>query len=235
MRKVITISLLLIIFLFVVGKLSFDWYLSEAKHNDGFFESAILAFEASDLASFPQEDSIVFVGSSSIRFWKSLAEDMGPLPVIRRGFGGAHMSHVLYNFDRIITPYSPKAVVVFVGGNDIGSGKSAARVASDYKKFIDQFNKKLPKSDLWILAMKPSKLRWSQWDEMKKVDEAVRGFANLSPNVHFVNSGEVLLGPDGMPDDVYVFDGLHLNEEGYRRWSALLKPKLLEKYLDSSK
>ena len=230
MKKILLAALVLLAAIAIGVKFGFTWYMGAATNDDAFFESAILAFEEQDKASLPKSNEIVFVGSSSIRFWESLTEDMAPLPVIRRGFGGSHMSHVLYNFDRIITPYKPKAVVVFVGGNDIGSGKSPERLISDYQKFIELLNHKLPNADLWILGMKPSKLRWEQWGEMKKVDEAFKGFAANSSKIFHVESGKVLLGSNGEPDDVYIFDGLHLNAEGYRRWTALLKPMLMEKY-----
>ena len=105
----------------------FVWQ-DRAASDPAFFESEITAFEAADATSPPAPGGIVFVGSSSIRFWDTLAEDMAPLPVVRRGFGGAHMEHVLHNARRIVIPYAPRAVVVFVGGNDIGAGKSAEHV-----------------------------------------------------------------------------------------------------------
>ena len=43
-----------------------------------------------------------------------------------------------------------------------------------------------------------------------------------------------LLNSQGTPDDVYIFDGLHLNEEGYTRWINHLKPVLLAKYPEFS-
>jgi len=133
---------LIIGFVLCVG-FGFSWYMAKPKNDDAFFERAILAFEKSDKQAFPKPGGIVFIGSSSIRSWKTLANDMAPLPIISRGFGGAHMSHVLYNFDRIITPYNPEAVVVFVGGNDIGAGKSVQRLISDYQTFIEKFRKEL--------------------------------------------------------------------------------------------
>jgi len=206
-----------------------DWQ-RRVKEDPAAFEREILAFEESDAEAFPTPGGIVFTGSSSIRFWTTLAEDMAPLPVIRRGFGGAHMEHVIHNAPRVVIPYAPRAVVVFVGGNDIGAGKSAEHVIGQYRRFLDLMHAELPGADVWILSMKPSKLRWSAWGEMQQVDVALRGFAAEDPRVHFVETGRTLLAPDGEPDDVYVFDGLHLNAEGYRRWTAILRPLLVEAY-----
>ncbi len=202
----------------------------QAGGDPAFYESQIAAFEAADAESMPATGGIVFTGSSSIRLWDTLAEDMAPLPVIQRGFGGAHMEHVVHNARRIVTSYSPRAVVVFVGGNDIGFGKSPERVAADFRAFLDIVHADLPEAHVWVLSMKPSKLRWEQWGEMQTVDSALRAFAAADPRVRLVETGSTLLGSDGTPDDVYIFDGLHLNAEGYRRWTAALRPLLMEAY-----
>lgn len=233
--KGIAISIGGVLLLLALGAGGFLWWQSQAGGNPDFFESEIAAFEAADAQQMPAPGGIVFVGSSSIRLWNTLSEDMAPLPVIQRGFGGAHMEHVVHNARRIVTPYAPRAVVVFVGGNDIGSGKSAARVARDFEAFLEIVRTERPEADVWLLSMKPSKLRWSQWEEMQRLDTALRGMAESDPRVFFVETGRTLLGPDGTPDDVYIFDGLHLNAEGYRRWTSVLRPQLLAAYGPASR
>jgi hypothetical protein len=54
------------------------------------WESAIQKFEARDRLKPPPPIAIVFTGSSGITFWSTLEQDMAPLPVINRGFGGSH-------------------------------------------------------------------------------------------------------------------------------------------------
>ena len=55
---------------------------------------------ASDIETFAERgvgepETLLFVGSSSIRFWGELAEDMAPVPVINRGFGGSKIGDVV--------------------------------------------------------------------------------------------------------------------------------------------
>ena len=137
------------------------WRHSLASGNPAFYESEILAFEQLDAITMPEPGGIVFTGSSSIRLWETLAADMAPLRVIQRGFGGAHMEHVVYNVPRIVTAYSPRAVVVFVGGNDLGAGKTVAEVVADFEQFLQEVHARLPAADVWFLSMKPSPLRLS--------------------------------------------------------------------------
>ena len=188
------LGLLAISLLLVVG---FLWWQMQSGGNPAFFESEILAFEEGDRGDWPPPGGIVFTGSSSIRLWSTLEEDMAPLPVVKRGFGGAHMEHVVHNARRIITPYEPRAVVVFVGGNDIGSGKSALEVAEDFQEFLQIVRGDLPDADVWLLSLKPSRLRWELWPEMKKLDVQLRLFADADPRVHFVETGATLLSESG--------------------------------------
>ena len=64
------------------------------------FEKEILAFEASDKTNPPPKDATLFIGSSSIRLWKSLASDFPTHKVINRGFGGSHISDSVHYADR---------------------------------------------------------------------------------------------------------------------------------------
>ena len=71
------------------------------------WEAEIQAFEATDRTTPPPERPILFLGSSSIRMWKTLAEDFPRQPVLNRGFGGSQIIDSTYLADRIATPYRP--------------------------------------------------------------------------------------------------------------------------------
>ena len=101
------------------------------------FEDEISAFEAADSLAMPAPGSVLFVGSSSIRFWNTLEEDMAPLPVINRGFGGSTFDDLLFYMDRIVMPYQPSAVVLYEGDNDIASDQTQPQdVVVDLLQFL---------------------------------------------------------------------------------------------------
>jgi lysophospholipase L1-like esterase len=206
-------------------------YMAGAAMDPAFFASEIEAFIEADRARPPAPGQIVFVGSSSIRFWTTLAEDMAPLATVRRGFGGAHLSHVLYEAPRVILPYAPRAVVVYAGDNDIGAGKRAETVVADFEALVERIHASLPETDVWFLSIKPSRLRRALWPEMVKANEGIRARAERDPRVRYVDVGTSLLGTDGEPDRRFFrFDGLHLNAAGYAAWTAVVRPALLAAY-----
>jgi len=91
------------------------------------WEEAIAQFEQQDREQFPPGNAILFVGSSSIKMWKTLAEDFAPLTVINRGFGGSRIEDSIHFADRIIIPYNPSVIVLYAGDNDIAPGRLPRR------------------------------------------------------------------------------------------------------------
>lgn len=75
------------------------------------WENEILKFEQLDKDESYPEESVLFAGSSSIRLWTTLKEDMSPYPVIQRGYGGAKLSDFGVYADRLLNPHKSRAVV----------------------------------------------------------------------------------------------------------------------------
>ena len=88
------------------------------------WERAIKTFEAADKQRCRAPGAVLFIGASSIRFWKTLAADFPQYHVLNRGFGGSHIADCTAFADRIVIPYRPSVIVLHAGGNDLaGAGK----------------------------------------------------------------------------------------------------------------
>jgi lysophospholipase L1-like esterase len=196
------------------------------------FAKEIEAFGDLDSKNSVPADPVLFLGSSSIRLWRT--HDSFPvLPVINRGFGGSHISDVIYFADRVLLPYKPRVIVFYAGDNDIAAGKSAGRVLDDTRRFADLVHQRLPATKIIFLAIKPSTQRWSLWPEMKRANELIRAFSQKDQRRFFADVATPLLRPDGTPDDsLFLDDKLHLNSKGYEVWTRALGP-LLQKVLES--
>ena len=175
--------------------------------------------------SFP-ENAVLFVGSSSIRLWKT--RDYFPeFPVINRGFGGAHISDVLHYFDVVTRPYQPKVILFYTGDNDIAGGKTPQRVLDDYKKFVDRAQQAAPGVKIIYIPIKPSLNRWHLWEPMNKANQLIESFSETNPALFYADIATPMLTDDGTPQpDLFADDGLHLNEKGYELWTKIVKPML---------
>ncbi len=194
------------------------------------WESTIRKFEAHDRLQPPPSDVIVFTGSSSITFWSTLEQDMAPLPVINRGFGGSHMHDVVVYAPRIVNAYRPRAVVLFAGTNDLSGSKpkTAQEVYDGYRAFVEVVHAALPATPIYYISITPTPSRWKYWPSVQEVNRLICAHTQTDARLHFIDLTPVILGPDGQPDrNLFRIDRLHPNPKGYAVWTAAIKPILL--------
>lgn len=206
------------------------YFLGDRMQQPGFWEGTIEDFEAADAKAFPEPGAIVFTGSSSIRLWSTLERDMAPLRVLNRGFGGAHMDHVVHFADRIIRPYAPRALVVYAGDNDIGAGKTPARVEADFRALVELVREPQPDLPIYYLTIKASRLRWELWPVMHEANQRIAALAAADPAIHLIDVSSPMIerGLGGKPpSSLFALDGLHLSDEGYALWTSVVQPRLL--------
>jgi len=186
------------------------------------WEAEIKKFEAADRAQPPPADAVVFVGSSSIRFWK-LADSFPGMAVINRGFGGSFMADSTRYADRIVTPYRPRAVVVYAGDNDLAAGQSPEQVRDAYREFVAKVRSRLPAVPIIYISIKPSPSRWQTADKMRAANRLVAEAQRGDVNQKFVDVFTPMLGADGKPRaQLFRDDRLHMNEQGYKMWAEML-------------
>ncbi|MFK7819451.1 MAG: GDSL-type esterase/lipase family protein [Planctomycetaceae bacterium] len=204
------------------------WKLSH-MHQSAYtnFASAINAFERADAKGLPKPGGVVFVGSSSIRMWKTLNEDFPDTNNVHRGFGGSQLIDSIVYVDRLITKYAPSKVVVYAGDNDVGAGKNAERVLQDFKTLVTSIHKRLPDAQIGFIAIKPSRARWKLWSEMAKANKLVAEFAKGDPKLTYFDIATPMLANSGggMPAaDWFIQDGLHMTPKGYAAWTKVIRP-----------
>jgi lysophospholipase L1-like esterase len=192
-------------------------------------ESSIKNYEAKDAEKMPAPGGIVFAGSSSFTKWQSAAEDLAPLPIINRGFGGSTIPEVIYYADRTILKYNPKTVVIYCENDMFGSKKKTPEQVRDaYVALTRTIRKKKPDVLLYGISLKPSPSRWERRADVERANKLIRDFIKSDKNHQYIDVWPVML-KNGRPDgSIFLSDSLHMNEEGYRRWIKVIKP-ILEK------
>jgi len=222
--------------LFLSGLLTLSVFLTSCKstpppntlatHKSASWEKDISAFEASDKTNPPPKECIVFVGSSSIRLWKTLTTDFPGYPVINRGFGGSQLADSVNFAERIILAYRPKQVVIYAGGNDINANKAPELVYGDFVALVGKIRSQQPKTRIAFIAIAPNPKRWAQVEKIKKLNSLAQAYCQRH-RLDFIDVFSLMLGPDGKPKpDIFVADQLHMNPKGYAIWKEAVKPFL---------
>ncbi|MHA2211925.1 MAG: GDSL-type esterase/lipase family protein [Candidatus Thorarchaeota archaeon] len=201
------------------------------------WERSVRKYEKHDRADPPATHSIVFTGSSSIVYWKTLKADMDPLPVLHRGFGGSRILDVIHYANRIVLPYEPRGIVFYAGENDISGilftkKKTADEVRNAYQSFCEKIHATQPDVPIYFISIKPPKRRKKLWPEMKRANELIEEFCKSDERLHYIDIVQAMLDEEGNARaNLFKWDGIHMNEEGYEIWNAIAKPILLEAFL----
>lgn len=185
------------------------------------FSNEIAAFARANEAGPSIPDAALFLGSSSIRLW-DIAHSFPDTGTVNRGFGGATTRDVLHYYPRLLPRAKPRAILVYVGENDLAGGASPADVARDVLRLLGRLRTDYPQARIACLSLKPSPIRWTLWPKMAAVNMTVAARSRVT-KFDYLDVGSALLASDGLPDaSLFGTDGLHMNARGYERWTRLV-------------
>ena len=232
-RIIVIAALLLIIaggYAYQQLKLETDRFISE---DPRVWEPVIAGFEQQDLEIPLPRDAILFIGSSTIRFWDDLSEDMQPMTAFGRGFGGAKIADLAYFADRLVKPYRPRAIVVYIGANDFSDllgnrVKSLQQGQQLYGMLIERLHHAAPGKPVYLLALRPRPAEPQLDALITGVNRFLATVAEGDEYLHFVDANAVFLKDNGQFDEQFTsWDRLHINRRGYQVWGKAIRQRLL--------
>lgn len=213
--------LLLTTFSLFIGYISYSQnYLVEIK-----------SFEKQDSLSMPATEQVLLAGSSTFRLWLTSKEDLAGFPVINRGFGGSQMSDLNLYFERIVTKYNPKVILVYEGDNDLAAGESPLSVFEDFKIFAEKVKNQLPDAIVGYCSIRPSLARINMRDKQVEANDMIKAHCKKLKGFYFVDIQKdfYLKNGDLMPD-IFVSDKLHMNKKGYDIWTKATRKFLKKRF-----
>lgn len=193
------------------------------------WEKDILQFEELDRKESYSPNAVLFTGSSSIRLWTTLKRDMAPYDVIRRGFGGSKLSDFAVYAERIIAPHPCSAIVIFIANDITGSDKdkTPSEVASLFRHSLNIIRKSHPETPVFWIEVTPTPSRWKVWPQIQEANRLIKKVCEKQENTYFISTSASFLNPEGTPMDGYfVEDKLHLNADGYKLWTQIIKKEI---------
>jgi len=196
-------------------------------HDFARWEPEIAAYEAADKKNPPPRGAILFIGSSTIRLWSTLAADFPHHPVINRGFGGSEIVDATHFADRIIFPCRPKVIFLRAGNNDIHNGRLPWEVASDFAAFVRTVHTQLPRTEIIFISLCGVPDRWPEADKNAEVNRMIRQMALNMPFVGYVDAWDISLDSSGQArPELFRDDQLHFNTAGYKLLAQRVRPFL---------
>jgi len=193
------------------------------------WEPDIRVFDSLNLVEASDTGTLLVTGSSSVRLWDSIHTDLSPYKVMQRGYGGAKLTDYNYYADRIIKAQQFKAITVFVA-NDISGGdinSSPKEVLKLFRTLVKKIRKRNRDTPVCWIEITPTPSRWHVSEEIREANRLIKSYCEKNNDLHFVATFDQFITPEGLPDSsLFRQDMLHLNREGYLRWSDIIKTSL---------
>ena len=161
-------------------------------------------------------DPIVFYGSSTIRLWKGMKNDFNGLNVINLGFGGALIKDLSKNFSRLFKKINPSVIVLYLGGNDLALGYSAEKIVEKIKNFLELVFKNYPNIKIINMSIKPSFERINDIKKIEKINSLMTAESSRNKSLIQLNFYEKIINKGVINQSLYLRDGLHFNDLGYK-------------------
>lgn len=189
------------------------------------FEKEIQSFKSYDSKNTIVEADYLFIGSSSIRMWPTAAAFPSKV-VLNRGFGGSHISDQLFYYDQLVLPYEAEKLIFYCGDNDIAHGKSPERVLEDFQRFVELDKERRGVRPVFFIAIKPSIARESMWTDMVEANALIKTYCQEHSHLSYIDIASPMMNDSEIRKDIFIEDGLHLNELGYALWNEALREAL---------
>jgi len=196
------------------------------------FADTIAAFKAADCKDRPPVGAILSVGSSTLTRWnETIAQDLAPLTVLARAFGGSTMPDLLHYMDRVVIPYRPRAILLYEGDNDFAAGATPQEIADNFGRFFARLDELLPEARTYVLSIKPSIARRQMWPEMTVANRLIADQCDGRSRT-FIDVATPMLDDKGQPRaGIFDNDGLHMKPAGYAIWLDVIRPILIRREL----
>lgn len=172
-----------------------------------------------------EKGSVVFTGSSSVRMWANLEEQFPDVAIINSAFGGSQADQLLMHLDKTVLRYEPSKVFIYEGDNDINAGIEISEIMNNLDELVSKIHDKYPSAIINLIAAKPSLARWDKKTSYLALNDLIRQYATTHDKVNIVNVWDIMLDDSKNPRaDIFLKDGLHMNEKGYALWEQIFTP-----------
>jgi len=167
------------------------------------WENEIVKLERLDSSQDYTKNQILFIGSSSIRLWKSIKKDLEPYQTIQRAYGGARYTDLIHFTERLVSPHNIKAVGIFVA-NDITGGKndlSPKEVLKLAKYIVKQIRTSHKSSSVFFIETTPTPKRWKAWSKISEANDLIRKFCDSKDGLYYISTRNYFIGDNGLPTE----------------------------------
>ncbi len=228
------LSVILILLLLTASTVFGFLYFTSRNHEKSYYDKKCESFFLQN-ANLSRGQT-VFIGDSITDLYPLDDHYSGlPLATYNRGISGDTVEGLLRRIDVSAIELKPEKLVIMIGTNNINGENTDGDILGSYEKLLDTVKEKLPDTELYCISIIPqsSDRGFSDekigifTDQIKRLNRGIKSLCEERGG-KYIDLFPLLADENDRLDKRYSDDGLHLNGEGFKVWTALLKPELAE-------
>ena len=180
-----------------------------------------------------EKGGVLIMGSSTMDYWKDWQTDIGGRLGYNVGIGGTIVEDWLYAYDKLVKPFDPSIIIIFLGGNNINNmGHTGAYARSLMEKLLNKMHEDFPDAEIYYIysmavpsCYKGGKFNYEYGqfiDEMKELVANTEWLNGIDTFDDLTRDGEA-------KKELYRPDGIHLNEDGYDVFAEIINRNVFNK------
>ena len=161
-----------------------------------------------------------------------------PLATYNRGIGGDSTGGVLLRLQTSLFDIKPSKIVLMIGINDINGGAPNDVILHNYNAILSQIKQTLPDTEVYCVSILPVNTDLESYTTIN-VESSTARIQQINPEIEalaakhgytFVDLFDEFADENRQLYRELSNDGIHLNDAGYRKYSARLLPFLNRAY-----
>jgi lysophospholipase L1-like esterase len=176
-------------------------------------------------------NTILLVGSSTIRKWNSFTLHIKNEQIINRGISELTTTDLLSSkyFDYITSGITrkPKYVVFYCGINDVFDNMENKTIIKNTRIFLQELHKIFPTSKIIVISLIKSSKTYNanKTEDVDYINNRIRDYCSIkTPYLHYVNVNREL---QSLTTNYFMNDGFHLNEIGYEKMNKKIVESIM--------
>lgn len=180
-----------------------------------------------------EKGGVLIMGSSTMDYWADWQTDIGNRLGYNVGIGGTIVEDWLYAYDKLVKPFNPSTILIYLGGNNINNmGHTGQYAESLMENLLNKMHADFPDAEIYYIysmavpsCYKGGKFNYEYGqfiEEMKKLVADTNWLNGIDTFTSLTKDGEAR-------KDLYRDDGIHLNEKGYDIFAQIINDAVFNK------
>ncbi|MBO5285376.1 MAG: hypothetical protein J6B16_00610 [Clostridia bacterium] len=179
-----------------------------------------------------EQGGTLYMGSSFMEFWNRYHNWSTTMTGANVGLGGSVSADWLQLIDRIVMPYAPSRIVLYLSGNDASAQGSemVPYIAQSIIRVLEELKTRLPDVEIyWVSLLTGISLDEYNLDSMNIINDCIKEYMKSNDWIKYVDIATPLNAANGRVNPVYISsDNVHLNDAGYEIVERIVGAALAE-------